>query len=191
MKFDSFRTSDWLKVGGGIGMLIFGFVSWIKVSIPGYGSESFGNAFDFFFTGTVPWILVVGTGVITVLLAGGVLKVAAPWPLITLAATALAAVLLLIRLIFNPLGGAGIFDDGFGRGIGMWLSVVAGLVALAGSVIGFTESGGDLKSLTDVDKLKAQLKTSSAGGDTPPPPSQSAPPPPPPSSPMPPPPMPG
>jgi hypothetical protein len=36
----------------------------------------------------------------------------------------------------------------------MILSVIAGLVAAAGSVMSFTAGGGNLKDLTDVNKIK-------------------------------------
>ena len=66
-----------------------------------------GNVFDFFWTGTLPWILVIATGVITFLLVQGMMKPGTlPWPLIFLVATGLAALLLLIRLIFNPIDGS-------------------------------------------------------------------------------------
>lgn len=184
MDFSKFKTSDWLKVGGAVGFLIFGFLDWISVDGGGFGSASDGNVFDFFWTGTLPWILVIATGVITVLLINGAMKKgAAPWPLIMLAATGLAALLLLIRLIFNPLEGKDELEDlgiDVGRGVGMILSVISGLAAFAGSVLGFKESGGDFNDLKDINKIKGQF----GGGDTPPPPPPSgmAPPPPPPSS---------
>ena len=60
------------------------------------------NAFDFFFTGTVPWILIVGSGVVTLLLAAGVIRTsAAPWPIILLVATGLGTLLVFLRLIFG------------------------------------------------------------------------------------------
>ena len=58
------------------------------MSVAGF-SASGGNVFDFFFTGTIPWFLVIGAAVITVLLVLDVLKEGqAPWPLILLAMTA-------------------------------------------------------------------------------------------------------
>ena len=105
MDFSKFKTSDWLMIGGGIGIFIFGFFNWVTVS--GFGfSSSGGNVFDFFFTGTIPWFLVIASAVITVLLVQGILKAdQAPWPLILLVATGLAALLLLLRIIFNPIDG--------------------------------------------------------------------------------------
>ena len=41
-----------------------------------------------------------------------------------------------------------------GRGIGMILSTLAVLVAAAGAVMGYTESGGNINDLKDINKLK-------------------------------------
>ena len=171
MDFSKIKTNDWLVIGGALGMIIFGlFVDWISVDAGGFGSASAGNAFDFFFTGTVPWLLVVAAGVVTVLRTQDKIGENLPWNLLILAATVLAAVLLLIRLIFNP--GVSDFAD---RGIGMILSVISGLVAAAGAVMAYTAAGGSLSDLTNVDKLKGAFdKPASATGpavdDTPPPP---------------------
>jgi hypothetical protein len=155
-----FKTSDWLKVGGAVGFFIFGFFDWISVSATARGFGTFavsgGNVFSFTFTGVIPWLLVLATGVLTVLLVLGVMKPSGlPWPLIFLAATGLAALLLLIRLIFNPISGSDeVPGVDIGRGIGMILSVLSGLVAFAGAFLGFKESGGTLADLTDPNKLK-------------------------------------
>jgi hypothetical protein len=183
-----FKTSDWLKIGGGLGFLIFGFVSWVKVGFGGE-SESVGNAFDFFFTGTIPWILVIGTAVITVLIAMGTIKPGSlPWPLILLAATALATLLMIIRLLFNPIEGKDLIEAGggsVGRGIGMWVSTLATIASLVGAFLGFKEAGGDLNDLKDMNKLKGQFGGAGGGSAAPPPP-----PPPPGATPPPPPPPP-
>ena len=50
MDFSKFKTSDWLKIGGGLGVLIFAFVSMGQGQRGGF-SDSGGNAFDFFWTG--------------------------------------------------------------------------------------------------------------------------------------------
>lgn len=173
MDLSKFKTSDWLLIGGGVGMLIFGtFVDWVKVEFAGFGASG-GNAFDFFFTGTVPWILLIGVAVVTFLRAQGTIKDTLPWPLIIVFATLLAALLLLIRFIFNP--GA----EGTDRALGMIVSVLSGIVAAVGGVMGFTASGGDLKDLTDVNKLKGAFDkggASAGGSDMPPPPPPPAPP---------------
>jgi hypothetical protein len=166
MDFSKFKTPDWLIIGGAIGFFIFGFFEWVTVSVSGFGSTSGGNVFDFTFTGTFPWLLVMASAIITVLLALDVLKHdQAPWPLILLAMTSVAAFLLLIRLIFNPLDVPSQID--VGRGIGMLLSVASGLVAAVGGYLNFTSKGGNIKELGDMDKLKASF---AKADDTPPPP---------------------
>lgn len=201
MDFSKFKTSDWLKVGGAIGIFIFGFFSWVSVDFDsefgGFAVDG-GNVFDFPFTGVIPWLLVIGTGVVTVLLALDVLpKGKLPWPLIMLAATGLAALLLLIRFIFNPLDGKDEMEAfggvDVGRGFGLILSVLSGLAAFVGAFLGFQESGGDLNDLKDVNKLKSQFNVGGPAGSTPPPPpgfGATPPPPPPPAAAAPPPPPP-
>ena len=179
MDFSKFKTSDWLIIGGGIGIFIFGFFNWVTVS--GFGvSSSGGNVFDFFWTGTIPWILLIAAAVVTFLLVQGKLKQdQLPWPLVLLAATALASLLLLMRLIFNPIEGKDLIEAAgadVGRGIGMLLAVVSGLVATAGAFLNFQASGGNIKDFTDVDKLKSSF---AKGDDAPPPPPPPAPPAPP------------
>jgi hypothetical protein len=197
--FSKFKPSDWLKVGGAAGFFIFGFFDWVTVEGPGgFGSAGGGNVFDFFWTGILPWLLVLATGVITVLLIMGTVKPGSlPWPLIFLAATGLAALLLLIRLIFNPLEGSDTIEalgGSVGRGIGMILSVLSGLAAFAGAFLGFKESGGNFNDLKDMNKIKGQFGGGGGGGTPPPPPppggGYSPPPPPPPSGSAPPPPPP-
>ena len=161
MDISNFKTSDWLKVGGAIGFLIFGFFNWLSVD---YGSdfggstESGAKVFDFFFTGTIPWILVLGSGIITALLATGSMKSGkANWPMLMLFANGIAAVLILIRLVFNPLDGKDLLEAAgidVQRGLGMILSAISIFVAAAGAFIGYTESGGNINDLKDIEKLK-------------------------------------
>lgn len=168
MDFSKFKTPDWLIIGGGLAVFIGGLaLDWISVDAGPFGSVSAGNAFDFTLTGALPWLLVVASAVVTVLVLMEVLsKDQAPWMMIVLAATALSAVLLLIRIIFNP--GVG---DGVDRGVGMYLTFIGAAVAAAGAFMNFQASGGDIKDLTDVDKLKASFsKGGTKGDDMPPPP---------------------
>lgn len=182
MDLSKFKTSDWLKVGGGVVMLIAGFLTW-------WGLEGGGitfvdwNAFDFFFTGIVPWLLLVAIGVLTFLSAAGIFKlnVSLPLPLIFLATSALSVLLVLIRFL-GP--GHGAPDEhGLDRGIGLFLALIAAVVVTVGSLLGFKESGGDLNDLKDINKIKSQFGgTGAEGGAPPPPPPGMSPPPPPPMS---------
>ena len=173
MDFSKFKTSDWLIVGGGAAMFIGGFLNWITIS--GFGfSDSGGNAFDFFFTGTIPWLLLIASAVVTVLVITGTLKKdQAPWTMIVLAATAVSALLLLLRFIFNPIDGKDIIEGAggsVGRGSGMIVSLIGGLVATGGAVMNFQAAGGELSDLTDMNKLKESFGAGDKADDTPPPP---------------------
>lgn len=180
MDFSNFKVSDWLMVGGGLAMLILGFaLPWSTVSIGGI-SDSGDGPFDYFLTGGIAWILTVSVGVLALLRALQKLPETQPWPLIFLAAAGVATLLMIIQLI---LGGRNL---GFGidadRGIGMYLALVWAVITGAGAFMAFQESGGDIKDLTSVDKIKASFSsgdTERADGEVPPPP----PPPPPPPDP--------
>lgn len=186
MDLSKFKTSDWLKVGGAVAVLIGYFLDWTSLDCGGFPGCDDANlsGSSFFFRGTLPWLLIVAVGVITFLLAAAVMRAGSlPWPLIFLAASALATLLILIYII-NP-SYSGVSD--IGRGIGAWLALVGAGVTTAGAFIGFKESGGDLSDLKDVNKMKSQFGGtggSSMGGGTPPPPpppGMSPPPPPPPA----------
>lgn len=188
MDLSKFKTSDWLKVGGGALMLIAGFLDWVTIDYAGMDLGGGGNAFDFFWTGTVPWILVVATAVMTFLLIAGMMKPGSlPWTMIFLAATAVATLLMLIRVIFNPLEGKDLMESSgadIGRGIGMIGCAIGSILALVGSVQGFTAAGGNLADLKDPNKIKASFSTGQGGQSAPPPPPPGATPPPPPPPPV-------
>lgn len=174
MDLSKFKTSDWLIIGGGIAMLVLGLaLKWAS-----FGGFSAGGPFDWFLTGGLAWLLTVGAGVVTFLLGAAVIKASTtPWTLILLAATGLATLLMLIRLIIGP-------GDGLDRGAGMYVAFVAAAVALVGSVMKFTESGGNLSDLTDTGKLRNAFDRPGGGAPPPPPPPSGGmtPPPPPPSA---------
>jgi hypothetical protein len=188
--FSKFKTSDWLMIGGGGAMFVAAFLPWVTVSAGRFSSS--GNAFEFLFTGTLPWLMLVAVAVIAALLVlekmppGGT-----PWPIILLGLAAFATVLVLIRLVFNPLEGSSeAFGIDVGRGIGMFLGVIGAIAATVGAVQNFQASGGNLHDLKDISKIKESFGGGAAadgtnGGDMPPPPPPAAgdgtPPPPPPA----------
>ena len=168
MDFSKFKTNDWLIIGGGAGMLIFGLaLDWAKIESFGI-SVSDGNAFDWF-RGWFSWLLVIGAAVVTVLRVTEKLDDKLPWPIILIGATGLASLLMLFLIITGP------DKEGvdLGRGIGLWLSAISTFVATAGAVMSFTAAGGDLKDLTDPNKLKSAFdsdRDGDAAGEMPPPP---------------------
>ena len=164
MDFSKFKTSDWLMIGGGAAMLVLGFVlKWTSVDT-GFASASGDGPFDYFFTGGIAWLLVVAVGVLALLNVMGKLPATQPWPLIFLVGAGLAAILMLLRII---LGARFDFAD---RGIGMYGAFVWAAVAAAGAFLNFQASGGNLKDLTDVDKLKASFAKDDGNDEMPPPP---------------------
>jgi uncharacterized integral membrane protein len=201
MDLRAFKLSDWLKVGGGALFLIAGPLTWWKLTFDGgplFGSESAPahGLGDYFGTVGIAWLIFIAIAVLTVLLRLGFVKAPSglPVPLVFLAAAVIGALLVLFRFLFDGIdGGFGLDleDAGFdiSRGLGAWLGLIAAAEVVAGCVMGFTESGGNLADLKDVDKLKSELGsiTGAFGG------TQSTPtaPPAPPASGMAPPPMPG
>ena len=182
MDLSKFKTSDWLKVGGAAAVLIAYFLDWTSLPCGGNSACESANlsGSDFFFRGTLPWLLIVAVGVLTFLIAASVMKAGSlPWPLIFLVASAFATLLILIYIIHPSYAG---FPD-IGRGIGAWLALLGAGVTTAGAFIGFKESGGDLNDFKDMNKMKSQFGNSRGGsgaGTPPPPPSAGMTPPPPP-----------
>jgi hypothetical protein len=95
-----------------------------------------------------------------------------------LAASALGTLLVIVRFFSDGVDGD-LEGSGFdiSRGIGLYLAVLAAIVVLVGCIIGFRESGGNLKDLTDVGRLKQSFGAGNKDDTVPPPP----PPPPPPA----------
>lgn len=150
MDFSKFKTTDWMKVGGAAVFLIAGiFLDWAKFEFLGV-STSGNHVFNYPFRGLISMVLVVGIGVVTMLGLQGKSVGKIKWPLISVLATGIATVLMVLLVILGP-------DDSgvdLKPAIGLWLALIATLVSLAGSVMSFTAGGGNLKDLTDVNKIK-------------------------------------
>ena len=83
-KLKALKVNDWLVVAGGVLVLVFGLFRWFswEVDNGGVRIEGKSNAFDYLLTGVVPWLLVVGAGVVTLLLATEALQPGkVPWEL--------------------------------------------------------------------------------------------------------------
>lgn len=190
MDLSKVKVHTWLMAVGALVTLICGLaMDWAKVSEGGF-TVSGNNAFDYFFTGGLAWLLTVAVGVLAVLHATGQLRSSnAPWPLIMIGAAALALLLMLLRLIIGGGEEQGVDLD---RNTGMYLTFIGVAITAAGAFMNFTASGGDIKDLTDPNKLKQAFdrpdglnppQAPPAGGTPPPPPPPSSgptPPPPPP-----------
>ncbi len=153
MDVSKFKPATWMMVAGGLGMLIFGlFFDWAKIDFMGVSATD-GNAFDWA-RGWLSWILVIGTAVIAVLSTTGKLAaVKLPWNIVMVLASALATLFMVLLMITGP-DKSGV---DLGRAIGLWLSFIATIVTLAGALMNFTGSGGDLKDLTDFKKIKGSF----------------------------------
>lgn len=171
MDVSNFKTHDWLKVGGGAVFLIAGFLPWLQFSFGGF-SESV-NAFEFFFTGIIPWLIFVAIGVLSFLAAAGIFKLPEnlPVPTIFLGGAALGTLLVIIRFFYT---------QDLDRGVGLFLGLIAAIVVTVGAYMAFTESGGNLAELGKSLQEKANSASSSKSDDAPPPPPAGENPPPPP-----------
>ncbi len=154
MDLSKFKPSTWLMVGGGIGMVIFGlFLDWGKVSMKMEGmsfSASGGNAFDWT-RGWISWILVVAVGVAALASAIGKMpKVKQNVPMLLVLASLIGSILLLTMVLMGP-------EDHVDAAVGLYLSFVAALAALGGSIMNLKESGGSIADLKDPNKLKGSF----------------------------------
>ncbi len=170
MDIKSFKPSTWIMTVGALVMIISGlFLDWAKIEMFGF-SETAGNAFDWA-RGWIAWILVIAVGGTALATAAGKSVGRSNLPLVQTALSGIALLLMLLLMITGP-DKDGIDLD---RAFGLWLSFLATIAVFAGSVMNLTESGGNLKDLTDVNKLKDSFGSSGeSGGSTPPPPPPSA-----------------
>src|SRR5919106_2297705 len=142
MDFGKFKTADWLVIVGGAMVFVAGFLDWFDA-----GPLS-PNAFDFTFTGLIPWLLLVAAAVLAFLVAGEVITSGAtPWPVVLLGLTALGAVLVLVRLVIGAdLGDvvdlAGMPDQSLSRAGGLWVAAIGACIAAAGGVMKVQSSAG-------------------------------------------------
>ncbi|MGI8711074.1 MAG: hypothetical protein ACR2LA_08800 [Acidimicrobiales bacterium] len=146
MDLNKLSTGDKVLGGSGIALFIFGFFPWFGVS----GYDGGRNAWDFFFWGIIPvliGLLLIGYVVATKLADGVNLPdLPVPYPLAVLGLAALAALLVILKLLIGdsvglgPLGGEIDLD----RKAGIFLSALAALGLAAGGFLKFQEEGGEL-----------------------------------------------
>lgn len=136
MDFGTFKTSDWLMIGGSAGAVVFGFAPW--TSSDGIGSL---NAFDFTLTGALPWLLLATGGTIAALTAARVIVDLdhERLPIALLALFSAGAALTLIRLAIGPKVCESIGDQRFcathDRGVGLFAMALTAVIGLVGAIV--------------------------------------------------------
>ena len=137
MNTGRFTTPDLLKIIGSAVFVIFGLVNWVGNE----GAPTF-NAFEWPLSGTVPWILLLGVGIVSLLLALGTLRHdMAPWPLILLIAAGLATLLNLILVAAGPKLDVG--NDrtvNLDRSVFLFIAFLGAVAATAGAVMSYMAS---------------------------------------------------
>jgi hypothetical protein len=181
-RMDLTKLSKGGKIFAGAAFVYFiaSFLNWYSwdYSVPGLSLSTSVNAWgDIGFLWGSLWALLFLAAI--VVLALPVFGVKGPkLPAVAfLAVAALATVFTLLKLVIGE-------PDPITASFGIYLAVLAAAGATFGGFLMFTESGGSVNDLKDINKLKGQFSGGSTGGDTPPPPppppGMTPPPPPPP-----------
>jgi membrane protease YdiL (CAAX protease family) len=141
-----FRVGDWVVVAAGATMLVLGLaVPWAGVTYRGVDLGGARNAFDYPWTGGLAWLLVVAAGVVTFLRAARLVDTGGvPWSRLVVLGTALAVVLLVVRIVLGP------GDDSradLARGPGMVVALLAAIGALVGAVMDHRAEGAPTSDL--------------------------------------------
>jgi len=145
MDLSKLSNGDKVIAGSGIALFIFSFFPWYGVD--GYADGRSG--WDYFFTGIIPVLLAVAlvAYVAVTKLADGVKLPDLPvaWPLVVLGAGALAAVLVLLRLLMGDSVDVPFASDfDLDRKAGIFLATLAAIGLAFGSFLKFKEEGGEL-----------------------------------------------
>jgi hypothetical protein len=148
LDLSKFRVGDWILVVAGALMLLLGLaVHWATIHANGVRYPGTRNAFDYPLTGGLAWLLTVAAAVVTFLLAARLIpRGTIRWTRITLGATTLATLLMLLRL---ALGGGrnqhvGVQVVSLGRGAGMYIALLAAIAALVGAVVNLHAEGDSI-----------------------------------------------
>jgi hypothetical protein len=128
-------TNDWLVAGGCIAMFIGVFLPWIGAEVCFLGQCVGGNVngFHYFLQGTIPWLIAIALLVVLVL-RKFVPDVKLPdklgqftWNQVFLGASALAALLVISRLLMG--------DSGLDRKLGLFLSSLGTVAMVVGAFL--------------------------------------------------------
>jgi hypothetical protein len=166
---DNLRTGELIAGVSGVALILIMFIfDWFTADV-GFGVEVGGNAWEVFDFIDIILVLAAIAGIALAVISATQSQVDMPIATSALAAGlgGLAVLLILVRIIDPPDGGAGDLVD-IGRGIGVFLGLIAAAGITYGGWLAMQEEGTSFSG--PADRL--------GGGDAPPPP----PPPPPPSS---------
>ncbi len=143
-----------MVVVAGAVMLVFGLaLDWATIDAAGRSFTAL-DAFDYPFTGGIAWFLTVASGIVTFLVASGlVAHDRVPWTRLFVSATMVATVLMLLRLALG--GGSderiGNLQVTLGRGAGMYVALLAAGLAFAGAALNLHAEGGSLRDIFSAD----------------------------------------
>lgn len=136
-------TNDWIIAGGSLAMIIGVFLPWIGADVCIFGActSVSVNGFNYFLQGTIPWILAIG--VLAILAIRKFLPdVKLPdkvgqfsWNQVILGASALAALLVVSRLLMG--------DSGLDRKIGLFLSALGTVAMTVGAFLKYQANEDD------------------------------------------------
>ena len=137
MDLKKLTTNDWIIAGGCIAVFIGVFLPWIGADSVCVGGFCVGggsvSGFHYFFQGTIPWLLAIGV-LAVMIIRKFVPNVNLPdkvgnftWNQVILAASALAAVLVILRLLTG--------DSGLDRKLGLYLSSLGAVAMVVGAFL--------------------------------------------------------
>ena len=139
-------TNDWILTGGCVAVFLGVFFKWFAVgggSVGGFSIPEFSvNGFHYFFQGTIPWIISIAIVILLVLRKFFAEEVRMPdragslsWSQVYLIASAVAAFLVLLRLLTG--------DSGADRKFGLWLTSLGVIVMVVGAYLKFLAKEDD------------------------------------------------
>ncbi|MDP9465299.1 MAG: hypothetical protein M3P52_11795 [Actinomycetota bacterium] len=175
MDLGKLSTGQKIFAVAGLVYFIASFLSWysLDTELEGFGFDFSANAWDLgFLWGTLWALLFLAGAVLIVLPAFGVSAPKLP-AIAFLAVGALATLFTLLKLLIGE-------DDPISASFGIYLAVIAAIAAAYGGFMMFTESGGNINDLKDMNKIKGSFQGGGGSSPPPPPPPGMTPPPPPP-----------
>lgn len=145
MDLSKLSTGDKVMGGSALALFIFSFLPWFGIA--GYGGG--GNAWDVgFFTGVLPTLIglaLIGYVVVTKLLDGvEIPELPVHHAVVVLALAGLAAILIILRLIFGYSVGSSVYSIDLDRKYGLFLATLAAIGMAAGAFLKFKEDGSPM-----------------------------------------------